>query len=267
MEEAEAKAANLAWWEQAARVHAASDHYDLEGFAAGGDRLRPFELDEVGPVEGLDLVHLQCHVGTDTLSWARHGAAWSASTSRPPPWRWRANSPTAAGSAPSSSARTSSSPRRHWVDGRSTSSTPGSARSTGCPTSRPGRQWSPSCLRPRGCVYLLEIHPQVFSVSEDGKTIADDSIDAPLVVERTQGTYAVPDATLEAPVTVERAHPLSEVVSALLDVGLVIELLHEQAFTTAPWPWLERGDDGLYRFKKGFPRYPLTYSLRARKAS
>ena len=34
-----------------------------------------FELDELGPVAGREVLHLQCHIGTDTLSWARHGCA------------------------------------------------------------------------------------------------------------------------------------------------------------------------------------------------
>ena len=66
--------ANLARWDEAAPPHADSALYDLDGFRAGRNDIRPFELDELGPVAGLELLHLQCHLGTDTLSWARHGA-------------------------------------------------------------------------------------------------------------------------------------------------------------------------------------------------
>ena len=55
-------------------IHADSDFYDLDGFVAGRDTLQPFEPEVVGDVAGLDLVHLQCHMGMDTLSWARRGA-------------------------------------------------------------------------------------------------------------------------------------------------------------------------------------------------
>src|SRR5438094_5277756 len=68
---------NRAWWDERAATHAASGFYDLEGFRSGAmpDRLRPFEGDELGvDPAGLDLLHLQCHIGTDTLSWARRGA-------------------------------------------------------------------------------------------------------------------------------------------------------------------------------------------------
>ena len=68
------RAANKARWDEAAPLHAASDLYDLAGFTAGRDDIRPFETVELGPVSGRDLIHLQCHLGTDTLSWARRGA-------------------------------------------------------------------------------------------------------------------------------------------------------------------------------------------------
>ena len=67
-------AVNRLRWDAAAPHHAAGAFYDLEGFRAGRDDIRPFEHPEIGPVAGVDLVHLQCHIATDTLSWARHGA-------------------------------------------------------------------------------------------------------------------------------------------------------------------------------------------------
>ena len=82
--------------------------------------------------------------------------------------------------------------------------------------------------------------------------------------EETGGTYAAPDADLAATVTYEKLHALSEVVTAVLEAGLVLEMLHEQTFTNAPWPSAVRGADGYYRLPESWPRFPLTYSLRAR---
>jgi hypothetical protein len=65
---------NLANWEDRVRVHAASDFYDLPGFRAGRSSLPPEHIAEVGDVTGRSLLHLQCHMGQDTLSWARLGA-------------------------------------------------------------------------------------------------------------------------------------------------------------------------------------------------
>jgi SAM-dependent methyltransferase len=76
-------AANRALWDEWTAIHEASSFYDLEGFKAGrsggsggsgGSRLRPYEVAEVGEVGGKSLLHLQCHFGIDTLSWARLGA-------------------------------------------------------------------------------------------------------------------------------------------------------------------------------------------------
>jgi hypothetical protein len=60
-------AANRDLWDEMAVVHASTELYDLDGLVAGRDDLRPWEDDELGPVAGLELVHLQCHIGTDTI--------------------------------------------------------------------------------------------------------------------------------------------------------------------------------------------------------
>jgi hypothetical protein len=65
---------NRAWWDERAPVHAANGFYDVPGFLAGKDSLRAFEPGEVGDVRGKRLLHLMCHIGLDTLSWARRGA-------------------------------------------------------------------------------------------------------------------------------------------------------------------------------------------------
>ncbi len=69
-----AQAANRAWWDAAVPVHLASDFYDVEAWLDGGRGPKDREVDVLGDVTGLDLVHLQCHFGKDTLAWARAGA-------------------------------------------------------------------------------------------------------------------------------------------------------------------------------------------------
>lgn len=66
--------ANRARWDEAGPLHAADEFYDFAGFRAGRDDLHDFEPAWLGDVTGLDLVHLQCHVGADMLSCACHGA-------------------------------------------------------------------------------------------------------------------------------------------------------------------------------------------------
>ena len=70
-DEVDWRALNGADWDSRLPVHVASSLYDLPGFRAGASSLRPFEVAEVGSVAGRSLVHLRCHIGLDTLSWAR----------------------------------------------------------------------------------------------------------------------------------------------------------------------------------------------------
>ena len=66
---------NLANWNSRVRHHEAG--YGLERFVDDGGHLSDvvrFDLPRLGDIAGLDGVHLQCHIGTDTLSLARLGA-------------------------------------------------------------------------------------------------------------------------------------------------------------------------------------------------
>ena len=78
--------ANLDWWNEAAIVHSPSqaDIYELAGFKAGKIKLLPLALEEEGDVAGKRLLHLQCHFGLDTLSWARLGAKVTGIPARTP---------------------------------------------------------------------------------------------------------------------------------------------------------------------------------------
>jgi hypothetical protein len=60
-------------------------------------------------------------------------------------------------------------------------------------------------------------------------------------------------------------HHIGSVVNALAVAGLRIEFLHEYDFTDAPFPGLERGEDGMWRIPAGRFQIPLMFSLRAAK--
>ncbi|MGH8056587.1 MAG: class I SAM-dependent methyltransferase [Candidatus Entotheonellia bacterium] len=67
-------AANQALWDIWTPYHVTSPFYNVAGFKAGRDSLDPITLAGPGDVRGKSLLHLQCHFGLDTLSWARRGA-------------------------------------------------------------------------------------------------------------------------------------------------------------------------------------------------
>lgn len=67
-------AINKASWNKRTQVHVASKFYDVAGFVQGQSSLNDIELNQIGDVSGKSLLHLQCHFGLDSLSWARLGA-------------------------------------------------------------------------------------------------------------------------------------------------------------------------------------------------
>src|SRR6478735_9299161 len=67
---------NLANWESRVPVHTGPGGYDLTRFD-DPDYLSAvvrYDLPRLGQLDGRDVVHLQCHIGTDTVSLARLGA-------------------------------------------------------------------------------------------------------------------------------------------------------------------------------------------------
>jgi 2-polyprenyl-3-methyl-5-hydroxy-6-metoxy-1,4-benzoquinol methylase len=258
--------ANRARWDEAAPIHAQSELYDLAGFRAGRDDIRPFELQEIGVVQGRELLHLQCHLGTDTLSWARHGARVAGLDFS----RNAIEIATALAAECEVDAR-------FWcsdvydavaaVEGRRFDIVYTGIGALGwLPDLHAWAQVVAELLRPGGILYLVEIHPIVVGVVNDGRTLSQDIFRAGFSEwDEPLGTYAAPTAKLEHTTTFERVHAISDVIMSVLDAGLVLELFHEQAYTNVPWSWTVCGEDGYHRLPEGWPQFPLTYSLRARR--
>jgi len=64
---------NQKLWDELAPIHLKS-YPETAMLREGREVLDDIELNEIGNVKGKTLLHLQCHIGTDTLSWARRGA-------------------------------------------------------------------------------------------------------------------------------------------------------------------------------------------------
>ena len=65
---------NRANWDERVPIHLGAPSYDLVPLRSGTARLNAIEEQEVGPVDGLRLLHLQCHFGRDSLILAQRGA-------------------------------------------------------------------------------------------------------------------------------------------------------------------------------------------------
>ena len=71
------RAINRAYWNDRAPAHAASPGYGVQRFVDDATFLSDvvrFDVPRLGDIAGLTGIHLQCHIGTDTISLARLGA-------------------------------------------------------------------------------------------------------------------------------------------------------------------------------------------------
>jgi SAM-dependent methyltransferase len=261
---------NRGWWDERAPIHVASEFYDLAGFLADprATTLRPFEDDEVGDVAGKSLVHPQCHLGMDTLSWARRGArAVGLDFSE------------AAVVAAADAARQAGLDAE-FVAGNVYDAVElvGGRTFDVVYTGLGAINWLPDIERwarvmaalanPGGMLYLAEFHPVHSILGDDDLTVTYPYFhdrDAPLEFDEA-GTYAELDAATERNRTVEWHRGLGSVVTAVIDAGLTVELLHEFDYTLFPrWPFLVKSGRDTYRLPDDMPSLPLMYSLRARK--
>jgi len=259
--------ANRANWDERVPIHVSGEFYEVASFKEGQERLQPFEIDEVGDVTGKDLLHLQCHFGIDTLSWARRGARVTGLDFSAPAVE------TARGLASDMGLEAT------FVH----SDVYEAVSATGGPTfdvvytGRGAILWLPDIgrwagvvadlLKPGGFLYLTEFHPFTDVFGDEDLSVEHDYFqDANPRVWDEPGTYADFDAETSNNLTYEWNHTLGEVVSAVTTAGLSVELLHEYDYTVFPrWPMLEKSDFDTYRLPEGTPRIPLMYSLRARK--
>ncbi|MFJ4864614.1 MULTISPECIES: class I SAM-dependent methyltransferase [unclassified Streptomyces] len=260
-------ALNRALWDVWARVHGSTptdQFYDVEAFAAGHQTLRTLERELAGDVTGLDLLHLQCHFGMDTLNWARLGARVTGVDF----------SPTALERARLLAARTGLPATFVEAD---TQRLPDSlAGGFDVVVATYGvlcwiadldawMRGAATALRPGGSLVLVDLHPACQAVA---------TLD-PLVVdwpygggephrETVTGTYADPGLSLPARESVQYPYSIGEIVTAAASAGLTIKHLGEHvAAEFDARGILSRGEDGRYRLPFGDSHLPVLYSLRA----
>jgi SAM-dependent methyltransferase len=261
--------ANRSRWDERVAIHVASDFYDLDAFRAGKDALRDFELAEVGDISGRTLLHLQCHIGLDTLSWARHGAAQVVGLDFSEPAVETARGLAAAlGLTPDRAAFVAADvydAAEAVPDSSYDIVYTGIGALNWLPDLGRWAETAASLVTPGGFLYLSEFHPLTDCLDdENGSTITYDYFSRDPWVGESPGTYADFDAATVHNRSVEWQHPVGEVVSALAAAGLRIEFLHEHdASLFARYRALEQHADGYYRFPAGRPRIPMMYSIKA----
>lgn len=259
---------NRAMWDERVPIHAASAAYDQDGFRQGRDEIRGFEAAEVGDVTGKRLLHLQCHMGQDTLSWARRGAAKVVGLDFSEP---------AIEVARGLAAEVGLADRAEFVVSdvyEAAAAVPdedydivytGIGALDWLPDMQRWAAIAASLVAPGGFLYLAEFHPITHVLDWDsGTRIETDYFDQNPLVNDEPGSYVDPGAETFQNLSFERMHTLGEIVSSLAATGLRIEFLHEHDVTLFQrYAKLEQGEDGYFRAPKGQPRVPLMFSLKA----
>lgn len=262
-------------WDERAPAHAASPDYGVERFVADPEHLSQvvrFDLPRLGDLSGLDGVHLQCHIGTDTLSLHRLGARMTGLDL----------SPAALAEARRLAERAGAAIDFVEADTYSALEVLGRERFDLVFTGIGALCWLPDVarwadvvaglLRPGGRLFLREGHPVLWALADarpDGLLALEYPYfehEQPQVWD-DPGTYVETEAEFSHNVSHSWNHGLGEIVTALLDRGLVLSQLVEH--DSVPWEALpgqmERVGDGEYRVRDRPERLPHSYTLQAHR--
>jgi SAM-dependent methyltransferase len=257
--------ANRVLWNRWTQRDTASDHHkDMAAFREGGLSLRPIERRELGDVSGKSLLHLQCNMGSDTLSWARLGARVTGVDF--------AETAVAQGQALAAEA---------GLDARFVCSDLYTLPETLDEqfdivyTSYGAICWMPDLerwaqvaahfVKPGGVFYMVDMHPVAGLITEDASGLR---VRVPNRYEHSAEPYAEEsDATTEDgehEVVYSWSYSLGEPITALLNAGLRLEYLHEHPMTFwRQYPSLVDGGDGYWHWTTPENSVPLLFSLRA----
>jgi SAM-dependent methyltransferase len=260
---------NRAWWDERVGSHAKSTFYDLETFRRGRDDLRPFEAEEldVDP-EGLDLVHLQCHLGTDTLSWARRGARVVGLDFSAP----------AVESARALAEEIGLADRAEFVQGDVYDAVEalGDRTFDVVYTGIGALTWLPDIVRwadvaaalvkPGGVLYVVEIHPFLWPMADTDEPELQFSYFGDVESHDATGSYTDRKLKTKHNHVFEHNWGIGPVITATVNAGLVVELVGEHPIGMEQrWPFMVRDADGFWVMPKDRPSIPQLWSLRARK--
>jgi SAM-dependent methyltransferase len=269
----EALRGNRDLWDAWTRIHVAGDFYDVASFKSGerGIRLRDYEVEEVGEVAGKTLLHMQCHFGLDTLSWARLGAIVTG-----------ADFSEEAIAAARALATEVDLPATFVVSNLYDLPEKLDGVFDIVYTSGGVLEWLPDIVawarvaahfvKPGGFFYIAEIHPVANAFENEGVQPGELRLEYPYWTHEeplqfeVKGSYADRSAPTEGLVSSGWDHSLGEIVTALIDAGLRIEFLHEFDFVHWRLDFLIEGDDGRWRLPPGTKgELPLLFTLKATK--
>ncbi|OFW62059.1 MAG: hypothetical protein A2133_09215 [Actinobacteria bacterium RBG_16_64_13] len=263
--------ANRDLWDGWTELHVRSDFYDVESFKAGRNTLDAVESEGVGDVQGKSLLHLQCHFGLDTLSWARRGARVTGVDF----------SENAVAHARRLARELALEARFICADVTDTATVlevlggeqfdvvfTSHGVITWLPDLRPWARTVAGALKPGGTFFLSDSHPFTWMFDEAAEPelrFRYEYFAREAMRWEEKGSYAAPDADFEG-VSYSWQHAFEDIVGSLAGAGLQIVSLKEYPYLFWRWfPWMVKDGDGAYRLPEGVPEIPLMFSLTATK--
>jgi SAM-dependent methyltransferase len=266
-----ARRLNRAHWDALAALHGHDSIYDEDALLAGADSLDEQEAagirEAVGAVAGLDVVHLQCHIGFDTISLARRGArVTGVDFSRVAIERARDLARRCGVEAEFVEGDTTDLPAE--LHGRFDLAFASVGVTCWIEDMTAWMRSAAAALKGGGRLLLVDLHPLFLMF---------DSVDPPVLgfpyafdggrAFDEDGSYADPSLHVGATETIQYAHSLGEIVTAAVAAGLRIERLdeHLDAEHDSRGDVLARDDDGRFHLRFGGELLPLTYTLIARR--
>ncbi len=261
-------------WDTLAHLHAqgsGAEFYRIEQWLAGESKLAPWEIEEMGSVEGKSLLHMQCHIGTDTLSWAREGARVTGLDFSPNAIIEAERFADILGFDDARFVVSRVSDAVETLDGEQFDIIyTGRGALCWLPNLK---QWARVCaalLRPGGTLYLEESTPTVNILDSeegpDGPRLVPkyDLFNEGPISEIGEGSYADPDWSGER-ITHCWEYRYDTIINALIEGGFRIDFLNERdELFFAPWPeFFEPSGPNYWRLKEGQVPIPLSFTLKA----
>ena len=267
------RAVNRDLWDERAAAHAASPDYAIERFAADPAYLSHvvrFDLPLLGSVDGLRGVHLQCHIGTDTVSLARLGARMTGLDFSERSVERARTLAAAAGADVDFVVSDVYAALDVLPEAGYDLVFTGVGALCWLPDVRDWASVVARLLAPGGRLFLREAHPVLWAL-DDARPDGLVALEYPYferpepTVWDEEGTYVETDVTFAHNTSVEWNHGLGETVTALLEAGLRLTGLVEH--DSVPWEALvgqmDRRPHGEWRLRDRPWRLPHTFTLQA----
>ncbi len=251
-------------WNKRTAIHRDSTFYDVASFKKGRSSLNKIELEELGDVKGRSLLHLQCHFGMDTMSWAREGATVTGVDLSDEAIKL-ANEINAELALQAKFICCNVYDLKDQLDEKFDIVFTSYGTIGWLPDLDKWAEIIAYYLKPGGIFYIADFHPALWMMDEDFEHIKYNYFNTEVITEEISGTYSDRSAPIRS---IEHGwnHPFSEMITSLLKYGLEIVQFNE--FPYSPYNCfnkLEQGEDGMWRIKGMDEKMPMMYSIKAIK--